>query len=158
MPAGRAARRGRLFHVSTSATQRPRTSVYDRAMVRLDVWLDVACLFKTRSEAQRAIRGGKIDVNGQAAKTHRVVKAGDVLEITRPLGRRQRVVVRQVMEQHVPKAQARSLYEDVTPPPSPEERAMLDLMRLAGPRRQVSAHPPDRREQRRLRRLKEEAD
>ena len=31
--------------------------------VRLDVWLDVACLFRTRSEAQNACRGGKVTVN-----------------------------------------------------------------------------------------------
>jgi len=126
-------------------------------IVRLDIWLDVVCLFKTRSEAQRAIRGGKIDVNGQAAKPHRIIKPGDVLEITRPLGRRQRVIVRGVAEQHLPKAEARALYEDVTPAPSPEEQAMLDLMRLAGPRRSKGpAHAPDRREQRRLRRAKED--
>jgi ribosome-associated heat shock protein Hsp15 len=125
-------------------------------MVRLDVWLDVACLFKTRSEAQKAIKGGKIDVNGTAAKPHRVVKPGDVVDVTRPLGRRQRLLVRGTAEQHLPKAEARTLYEDVTPPPSPEEQAMRDLIRLAGPRRRPApASAPDRREQRRLRRLKE---
>jgi ribosome-associated heat shock protein Hsp15 len=125
--------------------------------VRLDIWLDVACLFKTRSEAQRAIKGGKIDVNGQTAKPHRSIKPGDTLEMTRPLGRRQRVVVRGLAEQHIPKSEARALYEDVTPPPSPEEQAMLDLIRLAGPRRSRGpAHAPDRREQRRLRQLKED--
>ena len=35
------------------------------AAVRLDVWLDVACLYRTRSEAQRACVGGKVEVNGQ---------------------------------------------------------------------------------------------
>jgi ribosome-associated heat shock protein Hsp15 len=125
-------------------------------MVRLDIWLDVACLFKTRSEAQRAIKGGKIDLNGAAAKPHREVKPGDVLEITRPLGRRQRVIVRGTMEQHIPKSEARTLYEDVTPPPSPEEQAMLDLLKMAGPRRRPApAGAPDKREQRRLRRAKE---
>jgi ribosome-associated heat shock protein Hsp15 len=125
-------------------------------MVRLDVWLDVSCLFKTRSEAQRAIRGGKVDVNGQAGKAHRMVKDGDVIEITRPMARRQRVIVRGAVEQHIPKPEARKLYEDVTPAPSPEEQAMIDLMRLAGPRRRAGfAQTPDRREKRRLRRLKE---
>ena len=33
-------------------------------MVRLDIWLDVACLFKTRSEAQKACKLGKVTVNG----------------------------------------------------------------------------------------------
>ncbi len=125
-------------------------------MVRLDIWLDVACLFKTRSEAQRAIKGGKIDLNGTAAKPHREVKPGDVLEITRTLGRRQRVIVRGTTETHVPKSEARALYEDVTPPPSAEEQAMLDLMKMAGPRRRpAQAGAPDKREQRRLRRAKE---
>src|SRR5215510_361100 len=124
--------------------------------MRLDVWLDVSCLFKTRSEAQKACRGGKVNVNGQAAKPHREVKPGDVIEITRPLGRRQRLRVVALADRHIPKADARRLYDDVTPPPSPEEQALLDLIRLAGPRRPkgpVSA--PDRNERRRLRRLKE---
>lgn len=123
--------------------------------VRLDVWLDVACLFRTRSEAQKACKGGKVDVNGHSAKPHRDVRPGDVVEITRPLGRRQRVVVRGLADRHVPKAGARALYEDTTPPPSPEEQAMLDLLRLARPGRPGSAETPDRRERRRLRREKE---
>ena len=124
--------------------------------VRLDIWLDVACLFKTRSEAQRACKGGKVPLNGQPAKPHREVRPTDVIEITRTLGRRQRVVVRSVAGQHIPKAEARLLYEDTTPPPSPEEQALLDLIRLAGPRRRSApAGVPDRRERRRLRREKE---
>lgn len=124
--------------------------------LRLDLWLDVACLFRTRSAAQLAINGGKVHVNGQAAKPHREIRPGDVVEITRPLGRRQRVVVRGVAERHVPKADARQLYEDTTPPPSPEEQALLDLLRLAGPRRRgPDPGAPDRRERRRLRTEKE---
>jgi ribosome-associated heat shock protein Hsp15 len=125
-------------------------------MVRLDIWLDVACIFKTRSEAQRAIKGGKVDVNGQAAKPHREVKAGDVIDVTRAHGRKQRLVVVGIAEQHVSKADARSLYHDTTPPPSAEEQALIDLLKLAGPRRRmVNPVTPDRREKRRLRRLKE---
>ena len=125
-------------------------------MLRLDIWLDVACLYKTRSEAQRACKGGKVDLNGQSAKPHREVQPGDELDLTRPLGRRQRVVVKGLAEKHIPKAEARLLYEDVTPEPSPEEKAMLDLMRLAGPKRRgQAAVTPDRRERRRLRREKE---
>jgi ribosome-associated heat shock protein Hsp15 len=125
-------------------------------MVRLDIWLDVACLFKTRAEAQRACKGGKVDVNGSAAKPHRDIKPGDVVEITRGLGRRQRVIARVLTDRHIPKAEARLLYEDTTPPPSPDEQALLDLMRLAGPRRANQRNTtPDRRERRRLRRAKQ---
>src|SRR5437764_7672663 len=87
--------------------------------IRLDLWLDVACLFKTRSEAQKACRGGKVAVNGQAAKPNRLVRAGDELEITRPHGRKQRVAVRGLADRHVPKAEAKTLYQDLTPPPTP---------------------------------------
>jgi len=123
--------------------------------VRLDVWLDVACLYRTRSEAQRACKLGKVTVNGDRAKPHREVRLGDVLELSRPQGRRQRLVVRGVAERHVPKAEARTLYEDTTPPPTAEEQALRDLLRLAGPRRRPGAPTPDRREKRRLRREKE---
>src|SRR5580693_2150866 len=89
--------------------------------VRLDVWLDIACLYKTRSEAQKACRGGKIEVNGQNARPNRVVRLGDEVVISRPLGRKQRIVVRGVAERHVSKADARELYEDLTPKPTAEE-------------------------------------
>ena len=124
--------------------------------MRLDVWLDVACLYKTRSEAKRACEGGKVDVNGQAAKPHREVAPGDEIEMTRPFGRRQKVIVRGTAEQHMPKAEARLLYEDVTPKPSPEEVELQRLARMAAPfTRPASAGTPDRRERRTLRRMKE---
>ena len=122
---------------------------------RLDVWLDIACLFKTRSEAQQACKGGKVNVNGRAAKPHRDIRPGDVIDITRPLGRRQRVLVQGLAERHVAKAEARKLYEDITPPPSPEEQALLDLLRVARPRIGRDTGTGDRRERRRLRRVKE---
>ena len=52
--------------------------------VRLDVWLDVSCLFPTRSQAGAACAGGKVDLNGRAASAHKAVRAGDRLEITFP--------------------------------------------------------------------------
>lgn len=123
--------------------------------MRLDVWLDVACLFRTRSEAQRACKGGKVDVNGEAARPHRVVKVGDKVLITRPAARRQAIIVRGLADRHIPKADARQMYEDVTPQPSPEELALLKLERLARPFLRRPAGTPDRRERRELRRLKE---
>jgi ribosome-associated heat shock protein Hsp15 len=123
--------------------------------MRLDLWLDISCLFKTRSEAQKACKGGKIDVNGHAAKPHREMRIGDVIEISRPYGRKQCVILRGLAEQHVAKALARELYEDVTPPPNPEEienRRLARLMRAMT--RPPSAGAPDKRERRALRRLK----
>jgi len=121
--------------------------------VRLDVWLDVACLFKTRSEAQNAVRGGKVSANGQPAKPNRRLRIGDELEISRPFGRKQRVRVVKFAVHHVARAEARLLYEDLTPPPTAEEIATRRLERIY---RAATTPPraPDKRQRRALRRLK----
>jgi ribosome-associated heat shock protein Hsp15 len=124
------------------------------ATVRLDVWLDVACLYRTRSEAQKALKNGRLDVNGQPAKAGRLVRPGDELVIRRPFGRRQTVVIKAVADRHVAKADARQLYEDRTPAPSAEEIEMRRLERIY---RAAVTPPstPDRRARRALRKLKE---
>jgi ribosome-associated heat shock protein Hsp15 len=122
--------------------------------MRLDVWLDVACLFRTRSEAQKACNGGKVEVNGVAARPHRLVKPGDEIGITRRFTRRQQVIVRGLAERHIPKAEARLLYEDVTPAPNPEELELLRMEKLARPIRRAGAGAPGRDERRLLRRIK----
>ena len=122
--------------------------------LRLDVWLDVACLFKTRSEAKHACEGGKVQVNGQAAKPNRTLHEGDRVRIGRPYGRHQDVIVRLLIDQHVKKAEARALYDDVTPQPTPEEverRRAERVYRAAA----LAAGKPDRRRRRELRRMKE---
>jgi ribosome-associated heat shock protein Hsp15 len=123
------------------------------AAVRLDTWLDVSCLFKTRSEATKACRLNKVIVNGQAAKPHRDVRIGDELEIHRPLGRKQLVMVLAIADSHLPKAEARLLYEDRTPKPTAEE---IEIRRLERIYRAASTPiaRPDRDMRRTLRRLK----
>ena len=118
--------------------------------VRLDVWLDVACLFKTRSEAKRACEGGKVDVNGDHAKPHRAVREGDRIRISRPFGRHQDIIVRIVLEQHVKKSESRVLYDDVTPKPTPEEIEMRRMERVYRAATQA-AGTPDRRRRREIR-------
>jgi ribosome-associated heat shock protein Hsp15 len=122
---------------------------------RLDIWLDIACLFRTRSEAQKACKIGRVDVNGQPAKPHREIKPGDEIVISRPLGRKQTVVVQDLAERHVAKADARTLYEDRTPKPTEDE---IELRRMARLARVLTTGPiarPDKRERRRIRRIKE---
>jgi ribosome-associated heat shock protein Hsp15 len=124
--------------------------------VRIDIWLDVACLFRTRSEAQKACKAGKVSVNGQPSKPHREIKSGDEIEISRPLGRTQRVIVYAVADRHIARKDARALYEDMTPPPTPEEIEQRRIDRLARAfMRPRSAGSPDKRERRQLRKMKE---
>jgi ribosome-associated heat shock protein Hsp15 len=120
---------------------------------RLDIWLDVACLFRTRSEAQKACKTGRIEVNSQPAKPNRLIREGDELLIRRPHGRKQRVIVRGLAERHIAKTDARKLYEDLTPPPTPEEIEMRRLERIY--RAQMTPpRAPDKRQRRALRQLK----
>jgi ribosome-associated heat shock protein Hsp15 len=122
--------------------------------VRLDVWLDVACLFKTRSAAQKACTSGKIDVNGQGAKPHRLLRVGDAIEIGRPFGRKQRIVVKGLADRHRARAEARLLYEDLTPAPTPEEIEMRRMERIY--RAQMTPpRAPDKRQRRAIRQMKE---
>ena len=122
--------------------------------IRLDVWLDVSCLFKTRSEAKRACEGGKVEVNGDHARPNRFIREGDRVRISRGAGRFQDVIVRIILDQHVKKAEARALYDDVTPKPSPEEVEMRRAER-AYRAAATAAGTPDRRKRRELRRMKE---
>jgi ribosome-associated heat shock protein Hsp15 len=120
--------------------------------VRLDVWLDVACLFPTRSRAAAACAGGKVDLNGRAAATHKLVRAGDRLEITFPRGRRT-FLVKGLAERHVPKAAARALYEETTPTLAPEVLEARRLERLLAPKGGGGSRPTkkERRQRERAR-------
>jgi ribosome-associated heat shock protein Hsp15 len=122
--------------------------------LRLDVWLDVACLFKTRSEAKRACEGGKVELNGEHAKPHRAVHEGDRLRISRGFGRFQDVVVRFLLDQHITKADARALYDDVTPTPTPEQLEIRRIERAYRAAAQASG-TPDKRRRREIRKFKE---
>jgi ribosome-associated heat shock protein Hsp15 len=117
----------------------------DAGGVRLDVFLDVACVFPTRSKAKEACEGGKVDLNGSAAKPHRTVKPGDRLDVTVP-GRRRTLVVKAVTDRHVPKAEARTLYEETTPELTPEQLEARRLEKLLAPKRDAAAGKLSRRE------------
>jgi len=59
--------------------------------MRVDKWLWTARLFKTRTLAADAVKGGRVRVNGVAVKPGREVGAGDQREIS--FGRRRRMVI-----------------------------------------------------------------
>ncbi len=119
--------------------------------VRIDVWLDVACLFRTRSEAQKACQAGKVSANGQTVKPNRRLRVGDELEIGRPDGRKQRVKVKALADRHMAKAEARLLYEDLTPPLTAEEIEAKRIERMYRAARPLRS--PDKRDRRALRKM-----
>ena len=110
---------------------------------RIDRWLWAARAFRSRSLAAQACDGGKVTVNGTAAKPHKLIRVDDLISITHPGGKRQWRVV-DVAERRGPASVARTLYIDLTPPPPPEP---VDTFI---PRRDRGAGRPTKRERRQL--------
>ncbi len=131
---------------------------YNRVMadgVRLDVWLDVACIARTRSQAKEFCDGGKVEVGGSRAKAHRLVHPGDRIVVTVVAGLRRELVVRGVRETHVARSLARELYDDVTPPPSAEEMELRRLERFAPPPAPArGTGRPEKRARRKMERMR----
>jgi ribosome-associated heat shock protein Hsp15 len=121
--------------------------------VRLDKWLQVARMYKTRTKATDACDLGRVKVNGQPAKPHRALAPGDRIELLQ--GDWERVlIVKELRDKPVPKAEAAALYEDQSPP-----RPVLDplerLMRRPPVLRDAGAGRPTKKERRDMERWSE---
>ncbi|WP_342360376.1 RNA-binding S4 domain-containing protein [Terrarubrum flagellatum] len=90
--------------------------------LRLDKWLWHARALKTRSLAAVAVSEGRVRVNGARIETPaKLLKSGDVVTVTLP----ERVLVWKFIaagERRGPPMEARTLYEDLSPPPVRFER------------------------------------
>lgn len=98
---------------------------------RIDLWLKQVCLFKHRSQATEACRGGLVKVNGQRVKPATVVKEGDLIEFFAGDNLR-RVVVQVVPPAQQAKEAARTMYLDQSPAPAPREAVTVYRHRGAG--------------------------
>ena len=116
--------------------------------IRADKWLWAARVFKTRSLATRACDGGKVDINAEAAKPAKLVRAGDRVEVTLPRGRRRILKVTAIGDRRGSAEIARELYEDLTPPEPPRLRQAPPPFRAPGTGR------PTKRERRNIERLR----
>jgi ribosome-associated heat shock protein Hsp15 len=114
--------------------------------VRLDKWLQVARMFKTRTQATHACDLGRVKVNGMPAKPHRQLTVGDRIELEQ--GDWERVLtVRELRDRPVPKAEAAGLYDDQSPPrPAPDP--LRRLMRRPPALRESGAGRPTKKDRR----------
>jgi ribosome-associated heat shock protein Hsp15 len=120
--------------------------------VRLDKWLWAVRLFKTRSLATEACKGGKVKMQGVNAKPSREVKVGDEVEVIQS-GIRKKVRVKQVAKNRVGAKLVPDLMEDLTPQ---EELEKLDMMRqLNYEKRSRGTGRPTKKDRRMIDRLKD---
>lgn len=117
------------------------------ATARVDSWSWAVRLFKTRSAATAACRGGHVRVNGERVKAAQPVRVGDEVRV-RVAGVERIVVVARVVVKRVGASVAAECLVDKTPPPPPHEELAM------APRRDRGAGRPTKRERRDIERLR----
>ena len=115
--------------------------------VRLDKWLWAVRFFKTRSLAQQAIRGGKIEINGDKPKASRLVREGDRLRISKGEWLFE-VDVRGLIDKRVSAPLAQQLYQETEHSVARREAARESRRQSVEPGRR-----PDKHQRRALRRI-----
>ncbi len=121
----------------------------EREQIRVDRWLDFACIFKTRSQARGACLKGRVSINGCVCKPKQPVRVGDEISI-RHSGWTRILQVRDLAERNILRSEARSLYEDLTP-----ERPKLDpIEQIMGVARPGGSGRPTKKDRRSLSRLR----
>lgn len=126
-------------------------SLADRVTQRLDKWLWFARVLKSRTLAATAVSEGRVRINKvKVTKPAQLLKPGDVLTIAL---REKVLVLRFVLpgQRRGPPVEARTLYEDLTPPPTPRPDFALTAERERGSGR------PSKRDRRLIGRLKGDA-
>ena len=115
--------------------------------MRIDKYLWAMRIFKTRSDAADACKGGKIRVNGTDAKPSREVKSADRITVRRmPVIYTYKVIA--VIDKRQPAKNVPLYMENLTPP---EELAKLtDVHRASSIQREQGAGRPTKKERRAL--------
>ena len=111
--------------------------------MRLDKWLWAARFFKTRSLAQQAVVGGRVQLNGVRTKPAHEVKAGDMVDVR--VGEwRWEVKVKALAERRGAAEEARKLYDE-TEASRAERQRRGDLRRWgAEPAAELKGRPTKR--------------
>ena len=114
---------------------------------RVDSWTWAVRMFKTRTAAAAACRGGHVKVNGVTAKPAQTVAVGDEVRV-RTAGVERIVEVARVISKRVGPSVAVECFIDHSPPPPPRE-VLASL-----PQRDRGAGRPTKRDRRELEKLR----
>jgi ribosome-associated heat shock protein Hsp15 len=124
---------------------------------RIDQWLWAARLFKTRSLANQACRGGKVQIAGAAVKPARPVRIGEIICVKQaPIVRQ--YLVKNLAVKRVSAVLARELLEEITPAADLEKLALArrDPLGAIFAARERGSGRPTKKERRRLEEMQRE--
>lgn len=93
--------------------------------IRIDKWLWAVRLYKTRTQAGEACKGGKVKIDGRNVKPSKEVKVGDEIDIQINLMER-KVHVKEILKNRVGAKLVENYMIDLTPK---KEYDKLKLMR-----------------------------
>ncbi len=124
--------------------------------MRLDKWLKVARLFKTRTLAATACQSHHVKVNGKKVKPAQMIKIGDTISIQYP-SRNRTFDVAALTQRSISATAARELYLEHLPAVTPESQKMFELFLQQENRRQRERQGkgrPTKKERRELVKIK----
>jgi ribosome-associated heat shock protein Hsp15 len=124
---------------------------------RIDQWLWAARLFKTRTMANQACRGGRVQIAGKTVKPAHPLQSGEVVCIKQPPIVRQ-YLVKDLAVKRVSAVLARELVEETTPAADLEKLALSrrDPLGLIFAHREKGSGRPTKKERRKLEGLLED--
>ena len=119
--------------------------------IRIDKWLWAVRLYKTRTQASDACRGGKVKMDGQNVKPSRDIRVGEEIEVQMGIVRK-KVAVKAILKNRVGAKLVENYMEDLTPV---EEYDKLDLLKqLNYERRDRGTGRPTKKNRRDISKLK----
>lgn len=95
--------------------------------IRLDKWLKISRIFKTRALATRACEDGKIKVNDKKAKPATTVHIGDKVTVKKRSKYRSFAIL-DIVQKNISKKDAKFLYKEDTPQLSDESKELFELL------------------------------
>ncbi len=99
----------------------------DDKTIRLDKWLKISRIYKTRAQAIRACDEGKVKVNDQKAKPARLIAVGDKITIKSRSQYRTFDVV-DIVQKNLSNKDAKLLYHEHQPQLSEDARELYQIL------------------------------
>lgn len=95
--------------------------------IRLDKWLKISRIFKTRALATRACEEGKVKVNEKKAKPATTVRIGDKITVKKRSKYRTFEIV-DIVQKNISNKDAKFLYKEDTPELSDASKELFELL------------------------------